>query len=97
MSAPHLITPAPGTCKRCFDDNCYTLRLLDDEPIILCLACCQERVRKRIENELQNAYRMSNLDQLYCEDIGLRLVNVLSRLRMIERLIVNYQKIRRLK
>ena len=92
----YLITPAPGTCSRCWSDNCYTLRLLQDEPVVLCLDCCKERVRKRIENELQNAYRMSNLDQLYCEDMGLRLVTLLGRLRQIERLIVNFQKLRRL-
>ena len=97
MSASYLLTPAPGTCSRCWATNCYTLRLLQDDPIILCLDCCKERIRKRIENELQDAFRMSNLDQLYCEDMGLRLVALMGRLAQIRRLVVNFQKIRILK
>jgi hypothetical protein len=93
----YLITPVAGTCPRCHGDDCYTLRLLDDEPIVLCLDCIKERVRKRIETEIHELYRYACSEQLAGDEIDLRMVTTRQRLKVIERLTLNYQKIRRLK
>ena len=96
MSA-HFLKPAPGTCHRCYADPVWTLRLLDDEPVILCLDCCKERVRKRIETEIHELYRYAASEQLCGEEIDLRMVTTRQRLAAISRLTKNYQNMRRLK
>lgn len=88
-------TQSQQPCPRCGSVGIWELRILSDEPITLCFDCCLERVRKRISTELHELYRYANLEQLEGEEMDTRLVSIRQRLRVLERLTVNYQNIRR--
>jgi hypothetical protein len=98
----HLLEPPdfsapPAPCPRCGANDLWELNLLSDEPIRLCLDCCRERVRKRIETEIAELYRYANLEQLAGGEMDLRLASIRQRLKAIERLTMNYQQARRFK
>jgi hypothetical protein len=70
---------------------------MDNLPIILCLDCCHAPIRKRVETELHELYRYANLEGLVGVELDLRLVSIRQRCKAVDRLALNYQKMRRLK
>jgi hypothetical protein len=106
MSAPpfirKLVEPPgfdhpPNPCPYCGAQDLWELRLMDDDPFRGCLGCCRERTSTRIQIEIKRLAKSCSLAQLDAEELDTRLVYIRQRLRVIERMTLNYQKMRRIK
>jgi len=95
LEPPDFSAP-PSRCPRCGANNLWELNILSDPPIRMCLECCKERVRTRIVIEIKRFAKATSLEQLDADEMGMRLVYMRQKLRAIERLTMNYQKMRRI-